>query len=106
MRISDWSSDVCSSDLVVAEAGADGGGGVAAEVERRREGDDVEGVGERLAVDLFGPVAAGVDRLEGERSAERSVGKECVSPCRTRLAPYNSKKDKTYSNKRVCIQTY
>src|SRR3546814_14015117 len=33
------------------------------------------------------------DLLQG-RSEERRVGKECVSPCRTRGSPYNSKKKK------------
>src|SRR3546814_18406524 len=28
------------------------------------------------------------------RSEERRVGKECVSPCRSRLSPYHSKKKK------------
>src|SRR3546814_19981955 len=30
-----------------------------------------------------------------ERSAERRVGKECVSPCRSRWSPYNEKNNKT-----------
>src|SRR3546814_14073367 len=47
--------------------------------------------------------AAGVDGLahpspgggllgDGERSEERGVGKECVSPCRSRWSPYHKKK--------------
>src|SRR3546814_1098844 len=75
MRISDWSSDVCSSDLrrdpVRARSGdgadqvADAGGG--------------EGVA-RLAPDR---------RLQAGRSEERRVGKECVSTCRSRWSPYH-----------------
>src|SRR3546814_14006004 len=32
-------------------------------------------------------------RILGERSEERRVGKECVSTCRSRWAPYHSKKN-------------
>src|SRR3546814_18467081 len=44
-------------------------------------------------------------RLEARRAAqearseERSVGKECVSTCRSRWSPYNSKKTKSNENK-------
>src|SRR3546814_15186670 len=34
----------------------------------------------------------GTGRLPGPRSEERRVGKECVSPCRSRGSPYHSKK--------------
>src|SRR3546814_20442602 len=33
------------------------------------------------------------------RSEERRVGKECVSTCRSRWAPYHSKKKKTQQHK-------
>src|SRR3546814_15076039 len=33
------------------------------------------------------------------RSEERRVGKECVSPCRSRWSPYHSKKKKTQVHK-------
>src|SRR3546814_17310238 len=36
-----------------------------------------------------GPAFVGVD---GNRSEERRVGKECVSTCRSRCSPYHSKK--------------
>src|SRR3546814_11952018 len=39
------------------------------------------------------PVQKGFDRfygfLQGERSEERRVGKECVSTCRSRWSPYH-----------------
>src|SRR3546814_7800276 len=39
-------------------------------------------------------------RLQHEgRSEERRVGKECVSTCRTRWSPYNSKKNKRHTNR-------
>src|SRR3546814_2156156 len=73
MRISDWSSDVCSSDLIaglpavavlVFLARAAGAGGVARGV-----------LPGRRIVRVDGGVA---------RSEERRVGKECVSTCRSR----------------------
>src|SRR3546814_4335820 len=83
MRISDWSSDVCSSDLLrrVVEAPApdppgDLGLVVTVGLEARgREHPAVVG-------------AAGAGAVLVDRSEERRVGKECVSPCRTRLSPY------------------
>src|SRR3546814_8003080 len=111
MRISDCSSDVCSSDLA-ALAGA------ASPAARRRAaalygGDLLEGVPltESLATlvsahrerlrrqalalvealserDADDPAARGAcEALANRRSEERRVGKEGVSPCRTRWAP-------------------
>src|SRR3546814_7242509 len=88
MRISDWSSDVCSSDLngrphpvrqVVGHRGQD----------RRRRIPDHEGVGH---LGRRGLTAA---RFRLYRSEERRVGKECVSTCRSRWSPYPKKKKKT-----------
>src|SRR3546814_11492670 len=102
MRISDWSSDVCSSDLfglrrikVVADAeqrqiGADHVHHRA----RRLALEELEPFGLRLA-DI--PVAElGSQRLSNRlqifagiiaRSEERRVGNECVSTCRSRWSP-------------------
>src|SRR3546814_1454967 len=66
MRISDWSSDVCSSDL------ADGG---------PRRGAWLR-AGEAAADRVR-------DQPDGRRSEERRVGKECVSTCRSRWSPYH-----------------
>src|SRR3546814_15481694 len=90
MRISDWSSDVCSSDLAQVDParcvdgrrvrGAHGEPGlVVAQAEEQRcvvrGGRDVGAVqAQRRAV--------------GIRSEERRVGKECVSTCRYRWSPY------------------
>src|SRR3546814_5138383 len=78
MRISDWSSDVCSSDLVAIVT------------------TDFAGVtrGRSVAVDRLDAVlAAGVGWLPANlsltRSEERRVGKECVSTCRSRWSPYH-----------------
>src|SRR3546814_4616810 len=66
MRISDWSSDVCSSDLPrvpVRDLGAGRG--------------------------AFPRVVLLPAQLRGHRSEERRVGKECVSTCRSRWSPYH-----------------
>src|SRR3546814_4827190 len=87
MRISDWSSDVCSSDLLSRRrdrkgvdqsrrlrddtgdaAGAGGTGGRRRRPDRRRGRD-------------------GIVRRRGPRSEERRGGKECVSTCRSRWSP-------------------
>src|SRR3546814_9559597 len=93
MRISDWSSDVCSSDL--AEHRFIGGNGQIAGIER------AEGAAEAPAVDggdgralepaqAAEPAVGGALRLaRGHRSEERRVGKECVSTCRSRWSPYH-----------------
>src|SRR3546814_12080128 len=84
MRISDWSSDVCSSDLTVAAWF----GGRRPEVlrpflaERVRESCAVSlPVGPALraaAAVLASPFHGPMRRLMLERSEERRVGKECV----------------------------
>src|SRR3546814_5622316 len=92
MRISDWSSDVCSSDL---EAAAVPAGLVPPGREgRRRTGAAPRPA--RLRVRL--PAARhrdlpARDQLlpaeRADRSEERRVGKECVSTCRSRWSPYH-----------------
>src|SRR3546814_21056712 len=97
MRISDWSSDVCSSDL---SRTAIRRSGMAATVSTRLwigvkccatnkvrtrpvtwiyvdgRGRDLQ----TLVTDIQAVIA---------RSEERRVGKECVSTCRSRLSPYH-----------------
>src|SRR3546814_17790823 len=89
MRISDWSSDVCSSDLIF-------------ELLKKTL---------RLCLKLIDPRDSGAlrDSLllkdktrilflknlnSNKRSEERRVGKECVSTCRSRWSPYHYKKKK------------
>src|SRR3546814_20091569 len=108
MRISDWSSDVCSSDLRAAALGRIGGYDEALalyeQLTRRfpdhaklwmsyghmlktvgRQDDGIAAYRRALAADP-GP---------GERSEERRVGQECVSTCRTRWGScYSYKKTK------------
>src|SRR3546814_1246828 len=75
MRISDWSSDVCSSDL--AEHCLAYG---------HRRGDDPVSAVFRPAARPTGPI---VPEELAHRSEERRVGKECVSTCRSRWSPYH-----------------
>src|SRR3546814_3732265 len=70
MRISDWSSDVCSSDLESKDA-PHGNSWVVAQA---RDGRGICSTGTFCA---------------GRRSEERRVGKECVSTCRSRWSPYH-----------------
>src|SRR3546814_3752695 len=80
MRISDWSSDVCSSDLLVEQ---DGHKLVVTmnRPERRNA----------LSSEMLRIMESAWDRVneDPERSEERRVGKECVSTCRTRWSPYH-----------------
>src|SRR3546814_2387455 len=86
MRISDWSSDVCSSDLDGAAAAR-----LVLDDQFLVELLGIEGLlvarGDiRLAAGAEGDDV--VDRFLG-RSEERSVGTECVSTCRSRWSPYH-----------------
>src|SRR3546814_7545377 len=98
MRISDWSSDVCSSDLkAMAQVRQrfQRGGDVLAE-RRTKHGAIATGHRNQAAVPcderfaryqgLAGALPLGVGRRQ--RSEERRVGQECVSPCRSRWSPY------------------
>src|SRR3546814_12880841 len=98
MRISDWSSDVCSSDLSIPKGGPGG---------KPRSGSHhqpslvcnrkIWGFGTvfvsvapcgrdcRLDRFLWNQI---ITRRDG-RSEERRVGKECVSTCRSRWSPYH-----------------
>src|SRR3546814_13381289 len=131
MRISDWSSDVCSSDLQTGGHGQFGdvhveirplprGKGfefvdkvVGGSVPRQYIGAVEHGTKEYLSRGPLGfpVVAVSVTLYDGQhhsvdssdqafktvarmamsegRSAERRVGKECVSTCRSRWSPYH-----------------
>src|SRR3546814_17172240 len=117
MRISDWSSDVCSSDLL-----AKGGAGAVEQclpTDHARPAAQCPGIdaGRLVIVEIIADavrveprprllhrvaVADAVDDSQGvspsrnrrlalyrRRSEERRVGKECVSTCRSRWSPYN-----------------
>src|SRR3546814_3950362 len=82
MRISDWSSDVCSSDLLMLLAGAAHAAGSSM---------PWEGPLQSILESIQGPVARiiAVIIIIATRSEERRVGKECVSTCRSRWSPYH-----------------
>src|SRR3546814_8837232 len=93
MRIRDWSSDVCSSDL--AEAGIDVRGKfVGRRHDRLQRGAHIS-VAMRLAARQRARITpqerkVGVQLLtKRHRSEERRVGKECVSTVISRWSPYN-----------------
>src|SRR3546814_17412842 len=83
MRISDWSSDVCSSDLQMAYPPCR----CAA---RARNAILFASVGHRKG--QVGAPHRAPARAQAGRSEERRVGKECVSTCRSRWSPYPYKK--------------
>src|SRR3546814_17463528 len=110
MRISDWSSDVCSSDLnrvtcrdwfqlslkegftVFRDAGfsADMNSATVKRIQ------DVAYLRTHQFAEDAGPMAHPVrtDSFIEIRSEERRVGKECVSKCISRWSPYHLKKKK------------
>src|SRR3546814_20888671 len=113
MRISDWSSDVCSSDLighfddeidhlVLEDRGAQALGGLRVLLEVFHHlaflAGEAAGLLDHRLGDLVGLHLDIVDAADFRRSEERRVGKECVSTCRSRWWPYHSKKK---SNKSV-----
>src|SRR3546814_15059122 len=104
MRISDWSSDVCSSDLHDTAHCRNGrilldDTDMAAKRSTapffmtvyRQEGDGINYVTVR---NVYMPAVIGGRRwgdveVAYQRSEERRVGNECVSTCRSRWSPYH-----------------
>src|SRR3546814_12513583 len=87
MRISDWSSDVCASDLDTLRVGMWDGSEVEAQVL-----EILEGFKEQFGADVvneFNPDSYDTTLLA--RSEERRVGKACVGTCRSRWSPYHKK---------------
>src|SRR3546814_15771082 len=83
MRISDWSSDVCSSDLVTPISGPAWVGS------SRSASRAMLLVGTLTTTAIVCPCAL---QWRSARSEERRVGQECVSTCRSRWSPYHYKK--------------
>src|SRR3546814_8774614 len=87
MRISDWSSDVCSSDLpqpydnpvVLRESQS-------AMTTAAKPSDPAAPAAPRSELNQR---QEQIIALVRERSEERRVGKECVSTCRSRWSPYH-----------------
>src|SRR3546814_9180276 len=97
MRISDWSSDVCSSDLNAADRASPAYSRLHFEPSASLNSihDDVYGVqssdGEPNAphVHEWSKSLMLASGSADGRSEERRVGKECVSTCRSRWSPYH-----------------
>src|SRR3546814_13660584 len=106
MRISDWSSDVCSSDLdskvaacglfvlgIILALGASLASIATAPKMMAPLGNaagywlTVQDDGERLLRDIEDQEDAIADGMK--RSEERRVGKECGRTCRSRWSPYH-----------------
>src|SRR3546814_10514540 len=89
MRISDWSSDVCSSDLISNGTAVLGLGAIGALASKPvMEGKAV--LFKKFAdIDVFDIEVDTTDPEKFIRSEERRVGKECVSTCRSRWSPYH-----------------
>src|SRR3546814_18838020 len=97
MRMSDWSSDVCSSDLAVCAAFISGR--LRAHMPNQRIvqiaslavaiGATGAGLGTSLPLTIVALLIAGLGWVLALRSAERRVGKECVSKCRSRWSTYH-----------------
>src|SRR3546814_13509536 len=97
MRISDWSSDVCSSDLRGLCIH-----GIELAVSFAHDTAYAQGLAQRMigkarADQHHGNLKTPCSRkqirpdlaLDQYRSEERRVGKECVSTCRSRWSPYH-----------------
>src|SRR3546814_17032664 len=108
MRISDWSSDVCYSDLpdhrptlTNPHSAPFGFYGVTRRANLRaalrHEVFNVGHDGRPPDICLLDLCYPGLNRL-GYRSEERRVGKECVETCRSRWAPVYTKKKETQSH--------
>src|SRR3546814_12635539 len=130
MRISDWSSDVCSSDL----SGPDGSGGIRASLRQHPVRPDPCCRQPRRALaravaspkvtsthtsvpaaaqpTSSAPLASATSRADASPSAapasaaasrpeERRVGKECVSACKYRWAPNTLQKKQNNDNKNI-----
>src|SRR3546814_14772915 len=118
MRISDWSSDVCSSDLNICETDlpcfvdkeiVESPVVLGAGEQPGRTRDELVGRGDIVVLQCLLDPAAGAEHLvlaaalldpatskhigSGQRlhlrSEERRVGKECVSTCSTRWSAYH-----------------
>src|SRR3546814_10611980 len=88
MRISDWSSDVCSSDLHVSIRRCRYDAATA----QPRIGQPTGNVVIAITTQQHVIAQTTVDRViatAADRSEERRVGKECVSTCRSRWSPYH-----------------
>src|SRR3546814_12557354 len=106
MRISDWSSDVCSSDLIRLLGSGPRSGLGELDLPANEPGSSImpgkvnptqcemltmvaaQVIGNHAAVTVGG-MQGHMELNVFKRSEERRVGKECVSTCRSRWSPYH-----------------
>src|SRR3546814_18137172 len=97
MRISDWSSDVCSSDLKQLSGSLPTTPIFSCERIVNDMFFKARSVQGRYRIDTLrnskspelGQSSGTASLPAGGRSEERRVGKECVSQCRSRWSPYH-----------------
>src|SRR3546814_12557993 len=93
MRISDWSSDVCSSDLCI--------------ISLPTMMPPLFSMSSRPSMSLTVPPASRPSTMPAAmRSEERRVGKECVRTCRSRGSPSHSKQKKTADPREYLSHNY
>src|SRR3546814_1401125 len=91
MRISDWSSDVCSSDLAAGVlddevTDLDAGGAHEPGPAKARAGSVLTAL-RNPTPPATSDTSTAMTGICQKRSEERRVGKECVSTCRSRWSP-------------------
>src|SRR3546814_14855520 len=122
MRISDWSSDVCSSDLAIAhdvglsDVEQPAGRRDVIQLLKRAQSNSADGFfgHPRRRLGIAG-TARQQEQQEREgcrahawtlpRSEERRVRKECVSTCRSRWSTYNEQKTINKKEQRIHRKT-
>src|SRR3546814_6864306 len=103
MRISDWSSDVCSSDLEPLHGRVEMLGFMKSQSRNRlirhvnggyvvtvEDDDRASAISQTTVYDTVGDTT-----IPSPRSEERRVGKACVSTCRSRGSPYSQIQNST-----------
>src|SRR3546814_6318398 len=99
MRISDWSSDLCSSDLslkahcnsvfLMVYRSVSVCSPFAAAAACTRSSTASTGFAGLRSIPYVCGISALMDIVQLQRSEERRVGKECVSTCRSRWSQYH-----------------
>src|SRR3546814_14796835 len=97
MRISDWSSDVCSSDLLTVDGKSLPFGRGFLGIYGLQDINLTFVEADAFTADAYHAAASKAVRMaaEGTRSEERRVGQECVSTCRSRWSLYHYKNNTT-----------
>src|SRR3546814_15108992 len=95
MRISDWSSDVCSSDLAktIEASFFSSRHNISFTTLSTNPIINLVSKPNDIAVAIMFAVITPESQNQCLRSEERRVGKECVSTCRSRWSPYHYKKN-------------